>query len=795
MGASVENEYPDPELIGTTEEFWATVDFLRKRRGLSLRQLGEMAAVPFNTIGGYLRGASQPRQNSCREVRRIIEAVGVTDPVVREAWVAAHLRLRGVVPPRRGATVRTPRPAGLRPGIEQLGREPRLRGRAAMLDDLQNRLLGRPGGPGRGAMRVHVLHGMPGTGKSTLALHLAMRAMARQVTTWWANGSDPAVFAADMYALAVELGVSAHRLRHGSAIDAVWEVLENRRPWLLIIDDLNDPQRVLASEGRPIGDAAGWLRPVRGPHGAVLITSRKGGDEVWRTGAPGVSAHGRPWIAMHRVPPLTPASGAEVLADLAGPRAGGTADAVELAERLGGLPSALKHAGLYLARAHHTPAPLVDPQTARTYAEYQAALAEGRYPHLRDIWELSLNLLDSQELPEARQLLRLLACFGAGPVPYDLLRPEILAASQLFAGLRGGRLWDLLRALGDLGLVDLSDERGILLQPMVHATTRRHPDINAGHVRLVAALLNAAAGDDPRDPENWPRWRTLVAHCGAPLDLLGLLPEPGDVPDPVRPLALTAGYLRASGQLSHAECVLKSGLERARELLPTEDPGLLSLEHELARVVYGLGRTAEAEALLRQVTAARSRVLGEHAPDTLTSRHYMGRIMQDLGRLGEAQAVFEETLRHRRRVLGPGHRDTLTTMNNLGAVLLRRGRTAEAERIFTEVLAGRTRLMGADHPATLITRYHLAVLYRRTNRLDTAEASLRSLCDDSGRVQGSAHPRTLVAQRLLAEVLAVRDHRSDAVDLLSNVLLSQSETLGKEHPATVETHSLLTALS
>ena len=36
-------------------------------------------------------------------------------------------------------------------------------------------------------------------------------------------------------------------------------------------------------------------------------------------------------------------------------------------------------------------------------------------------WELTLDLLDARPLPEARQVLRLLACLADAPVPYQLL--------------------------------------------------------------------------------------------------------------------------------------------------------------------------------------------------------------------------------------------------------------------------------------------------------------------------------------------------------------------------------------
>ncbi len=72
------------------------------------------------------------------------------------------------------------------------------------------------------------------------------------------------------------------------------------------------------------------------------------------------------------------------------------------------------------------------------------------------IRELSPDLLDARQLPEARHLLCLLATFADAAIPYELLLdPASLAASPLFAGITGSRLWQALRALDGVGLIDL----------------------------------------------------------------------------------------------------------------------------------------------------------------------------------------------------------------------------------------------------------------------------------------------------------------------------------------------------
>ena len=145
-----------------------------------------------------------------------------------------------------------------------------------------------------------------------------------------------------------------------------------------------------------------------------------------------------------------------------------------LAVRLGGLPLALKIAGSYLASSAAIPAGFTDAGTITTYQRYREAMDAGQpvaalgqpseqmtQVEVRTLinrtWELTLDRLDARQLPEARQVLRLLAVFADAPVPYELLlSPTVLADSLVFPGITGARLWQAMTALDDFGLLELS---------------------------------------------------------------------------------------------------------------------------------------------------------------------------------------------------------------------------------------------------------------------------------------------------------------------------------------------------
>jgi hypothetical protein len=231
---------------------------------------------------------------------------------------------------RAGAVVPRVRPAVLPPPVGRLPAE--VRGRAGILEELAE-LARHPDG------RVHVLAGLGGSGKSTVALAVARDAAVAGLRTWWVAVADPVSVASELLGLARKLGAPDGEVAEALAgrvnpSDVLWPCLEAVPGWVLVLDNADDPA-LLAVAGRRAGEAAGWLRPTLA--GLVLVTSRSGNAQAWG-----------PMARVHRVGPLDATDGAQALLDLA-PGAGAVRQAAALSSRLGGLPLALHQAGSYLA--------------------------------------------------------------------------------------------------------------------------------------------------------------------------------------------------------------------------------------------------------------------------------------------------------------------------------------------------------------------------------------------------------------------------------------------------------------
>lgn len=210
----------------------------------------------------------------------------------------------------------------------------RVRGRETELAFL-TRTLRRPQG------RFAVVCGAGGLGKTTLAAQLAGHAEESGWRVFWLRWRNSVDLAQQLTQVALACGLpeqtlESARVGHDSLPDVIWQQLESSRRWLIVLDNVDEPQAVDPG-GEPVAHYRGWIRPNGG--GLLLVTSRDTSDQTWG-----------PRAELLRLEPLAVSDAGQVLMDLA-PQAGTEEQAGKLAARLGGLPLALHAAGSYLATA------------------------------------------------------------------------------------------------------------------------------------------------------------------------------------------------------------------------------------------------------------------------------------------------------------------------------------------------------------------------------------------------------------------------------------------------------------
>ncbi|MFD8645799.1 tetratricopeptide repeat protein [Streptomyces zaomyceticus] len=680
---------------------------------------------------------------------------------------------------------------------------------------------------------VHVLHGLGGCGKTSVA-----QAVFNEVTRGnrrlglWVNASERATLRAGMLAVAADRGAEAGELvaAHGgqrASADLVWHYLHSSaEPWLLVLDNADDP--AVLGEG-------GWLR--QSPRGTVIVTTRQAGSPVWN-GA-----------CLHHLGVLPVEDAALVLRDLA-PEAGSVEEAETVARRLDCLPLALTLAGSFLSRQlleswsmsdyrrhlDDNPTELIDQGAAPGNSERNARQLVGR------TWEISLTALADDGIPECASLLRLLSCWSPDPVPLSLIRPEAVNATrlgELVPPLTGTRVETALRGLLDHSLVSLMNldaggapvrcvkTHGVVLDS-VAATVPE--DQRALLVTAAAQLLQAAVPESGTRAHDAHLVAYLAPHAATLLQRVTDSESAGHVV----PLGTRlAECLFDGGDFQAALSLAQASAELAGQRLGPEDPATLRAEHRAAMSLFRLGRFEESESLHRRVLDSRERVFGPEHPETLESRQDIHEPLSQLQRTEECMATLRDTAGIRSRVLGEHHRDTLharallieylavadavdefdgagpeivaaceehlgddsfttvTARHNYAYGLYRFGRTEEAESEARRALSGRESVHGPDHALALSAAVLLSWILGKLGQVEESLALGRRVVRGQERVLGREHPYLLTNRTGLAEALAAAGETAESQALAEENLPLCERVLGHDDPVTVKTRSLV----
>jgi tetratricopeptide (TPR) repeat protein len=605
-----------------------------------------------------------------------------------------------------------------------------------------------------------------GTGKTQLAVeftHAMWNGRLVEVLVWVsAINAESIITGFAQAASAVDAADPDEGAEVAAARFVSW-LAHTRRPWALVIDDLND-----------VADL-GNLWPG-GASGRVLITTRLPADsfDAWD-------------VKVVPVPGLSRREALSYLSSRLTDHPDQRIEALDLGEDLGGLPLALSHATAVISARQ---------QGCR---EYRAALAERR-KYMTGVAGVSAAVLATwslaaecaHELPPsglAWPTFVLAAMMDHHGIPGAVLTSP--AACSYIAGrpsTAGGADQNMIRAainnLAAAGLVTIdpaSPVRTVQMHASVQAAVRSYlPQADLEQVVLAAAdaLL-----------ESWPegdgglQLEQALRDCTAALRANdgGLLWK-----SEAHPLLFRAGLSLENSSLSGAAIAYwQSILATSTRLLGPAHANAVVSRDRLAVAYESAGRSAEAVSVFQAALADRERNQGPEHPETIAARGHLAHAYQSAGRPADAVALYERTVNDSARLLGSAHPATLGARASLVEAYQTAGQLKEAISGYEMLLDDAERLLGAGHPVTLSARASLAAAYTAGGQAKAAIAQYERAVADQERMHGRDHPDAIAARASLASAYRAAGRLKDAIAQYERVLADRERVEGADHPDTI----------
>ena len=468
-----------------------------------------------------------------------------------------------------------------------------LTGRDVELNELTTFFSGAPLNDARA--RRHTIVGEAGMGKSVLARQVVEQAKERYQLRWWADAADELKIRSGLRELANQLEIPSACTELGSEGDQEAEAhryLSDLREYLdsdmlsgrvlIVLDNVDDPT---LKHDLPTT----VLRYLPARTCDVLITSQ--------------STRWRPLAETTRIWGLEPGIGAKLIAAESGrPELALNTDVEAICAMFGGRPLFLKQVAVLL---HDGDEPAsFRAQLARTPEHALEVLPEieGFHPLWRATYAMAMERAERSR-PGARQLLEVLSCWGAEPVPHWLIsaiQPQTLKLASIEAALNTLADRSLIERQGETSHRSYSVHR--IVAALVRTLSKEREALpHAIELAATATISAIPRRDSLRRPEGQRLMASVAPHVSALMDhtrrfrFLGI---PSETLSAVAECASMLGlHLRTMSEWVASEQANEISVELSD---PVGDPGGVALRTiRLANVLRQRGQFQRAEKLVR----------------------------------------------------------------------------------------------------------------------------------------------------------------------------------------------------
>ena len=663
------------------------------------------------------------------------------------------------------------RPGGIGSVLRRIphGRNPYFQGRDRLIGEVLTAL----------ASGDVVLQGAGGWGKTEVALEICHRYPNHNIL--WLHAESQSTINEGIFDAVQRLAYPHWRCANlPSAKMSIREWLQETKDWLVVLDNVDEPELVL-----PL------LTPLISPggqrDGRVLMTTRVADHRIW------------PQAQTFSVEALELEDAVSFLVrriDNEEITKGAATQLQKIAQSLGGWPLALEQAGalLSVSRRHSLEGFLKKLQADIARGDLGILSAKPVYGPSAEQGRsvartLEMNFREASSQGAALQLVGTLCVLGEGPVPMGLfasgaghIGAELeMAIKTVEAGADAvlAVLEPLVRY--SLAKVDLVG-RTVTIHPLNRLALRQFLDPARREELQLNALALLGEAIPHSDPANWSVCGSLAGHVQ---HVFSALENPRLVGTKQVDAAVGAvRFLRQTAQSFAA-------MELADRALKTCEYGSTALSKKAELLcakgvaLVALGRLKDASGALGQANSIFEALGSEHQADLTMAQNQLAICLEDTGADQLAGELYRSALGLRKTVYGPDHLLTTASLTNWASFDLG-CEPAHREEHLQLALGQWEKLRGKDHPDYATALDIRGVWLAEFGRYDLARRDLEMALSIRQASIGPNHPHTATSLNNLGCLELLTGRTETGLGHLAAAFAARQKSRGADHYETLK---------
>ena len=521
--------------------------------------------------------------------------------------------------------------------------------------------------------------------------------------------------------------------------DARLGIANLKHPWLLVLDNADDPDQ-------------DYLQYFPDSSlGVVMLTSRNDECQQYAT-AKSIALEG-----------LSDKAARELLLKAAQVPQDQHNVLDEDAKRVAGLlqahPLALVQAGAYIGRGHCTLAeyPRQYERQRQRLLQFRPKQAQSRYGDVYATFEVSAAMLTTsgtEAAHDALQLLPLLAVCGPSRLPLSLFEagwkgaksvplemdenaeddnvllltpwhvarlPSLLVtASDTWDSFRLKEAVSLLKAFSLVSIDSHDGHSSVSMHPLIHAWARdrqTHTEQHKSWLQMGCVMALAYGGNASWEvPE-----RLLQSHVEAltTWEAGTMFAEESSIL--VTRILVNCGWFLHKMRADTKLFMLMKKIYRWLKLDQSKvERSWLGFYYLAGRNLFNHGKPKDAVALLEEVVKIQEQSLAEDHPNRLASQHELAGAYQANGQVKKAVMLLEKIVNTEEQFLAEDHPDRLASQHELARAYQANGQVKKAVTLLEKVVKIKEELLTEDHPSRLVSQHNFSIYTWKLGNYETA---------------------------------------------------------------------------